>query len=983
MNLGPLLSDAGGSQGIRSSRRLNSRKRHKILKTMNLRLAVPILMLLLPVASLMLSQKRQDRSQQWTQTTFLDFADGTLSDGGANTYVAADGSIRLINQWDLNGDGFLDPAFPSSHDNNYGVDSYIYWGRSSFAVSARTHLPGNGANAQAMADLNGDGFLDVVIANAFNGTKTELLSFVYWGSARGFDVAKRTELPSVAVTAVAAADLNRDGYLELVFASSGRSYQFSKSGGDFTFLRPVSDVYWGSAQGFSPERVAQLPTVHARDVAVADLNRDGFQDLIFANHGEEPSQSGGLIYWGSEKGYSSDDNKLLPGVGTAAVATADVDADGYRDLLLANERKPNPDPEFAGNEDYPLPSFIYWGSSEGFDASRRAELPTAGARDVQVADLNGDGALDIVFANGVGKASFIYWGNRTRDLQARRMALPTRHASRCAIGDLNGDERPELVFSQEHNGKTNECSSIVYWNSATGFSSGKITKLPTLGALDVGIADLDRDGRPDLLFANARDGTAGQPVDNYIYWGNERGEYLPAARQVLPGDALTAYSSADLDRNGWVDLIVVGRELRIFWGSSLGFSMSRSQTLPVTYAFSTRIADFDKDGYLDISASDWQGVPDRDRTVIFWGSAGGYSADHRFTFPFAGARAHAVGDLDGNGYLDLVFAGTFNETAIFWNTPSGFNASKKSVLPCKLAVSAEVADLNRDGFLDIIICNLYDPDKLVRAREVAAITAPPQTETFRAGTWIYWGSPRGYSPERRLELPTIGSEDAGVADLNDDSYLDLVVTSYHAGTTRNHPSYIFWGSARGIDAANVTELQTESASGVLVADLNQDRWKDILFACHTEGTNHRTNSFLYWGSPGGFLKQRKSLIPSKGTHWLSVADVGNVRDRSDDFDYVSRPYDAGEGARFTKLLWKAITPAKTQIKFQLRCAADRGALLKSPWIGPQGEGTFYRQPGLILPQIGRWIQYKAILSSPNGANSPVLDSVIVQYDREH
>jgi len=947
---------------------------------MDLRNTTLIVVVLL-CASLMLSQKRQEQ-QQWTQTTFLDFAEGTLGDSGANTYVASDGSIRLINQWDLNGDGFLDLVFPSSHDNNYGVDSYIYWGKSSFAVNDRTRLPGNGANAQAIADLNRDGFLDVVIANEFNGTKTELFSFIYWGGAAGYEIQKRTELPTVGATRVAAADLNRDGYLELIFASSGRSYQFSKAGGDFMFLRPVSDIYWGSDKGVSPERVTQLPTFHARDVKTADLNRDGFVDLLFANQGEEPANSGVLIYWGSEKGeFSIERKQFLPGIGTSALAAADLDADGHLDVLLANERQPTPDPEFAAGDDFPLPSYIYWGSSAGYDAARRTDLATSGARDVKASDLNGDGSLDIVFANRAGKASFIYWGNRTRDFKMRRTALPTQHASRCAIADLDGDSLPEIVFSQEHNGKTTEFSSVLYWNSANGFSAARKIRLPTLGALDVGIADLDRDRRPDLLFVNARDGTAGQPVDNFIYWGNARGEYSPSARQVLPGEALTAYSSADLNRDGWVDLIVVGRELRVFWGSATGFSMPRSQALPVAYAFSTRIADFDRDGFLDISASDWAGVPSKDRTVIFWGSAGGYSADHRFTFPFPAARAHAVGDLDGNGYLDLIFSGTLNETAIFWNGPSGFDVSRKTILPNKLAVSAEVGDLNQDGFLDIIICNLYDPDKLDHSREWPPITAPPQTETFRAGTWIYWGSAAGYSPGNRLELPTVGSEDAVVADLNDDSFLDLVVTSYHAGATRNHPSYIFWGSSRGIEANNVTELPTESASGALVADFDENGWKDLLFACHTEGTNHRTNSFLYWGSSRGFLKQRKSLIPSKGTHWLSVADIGNIRDRSDEFEYLSPPFDAGGGARFTNLLWKATTPGKTRVRFQVRSAADRDALLKSSWVGPLDEEAFFDQPGLIQRQKGSWIQYKAILSSPNGANSPILNSVTVQYER--
>src|SRR5262245_3819178 len=112
---------------------------------MNLRFAVLGTLAFVTATLWLLSEQREPALQQWNQTTFLEFSEGTAGDGGANTYIAADGSIRLINQWDMNGDGFLDLSFPSSHDTNYGVDSYIYWGKSSFAADTRTRLPGNGA----------------------------------------------------------------------------------------------------------------------------------------------------------------------------------------------------------------------------------------------------------------------------------------------------------------------------------------------------------------------------------------------------------------------------------------------------------------------------------------------------------------------------------------------------------------------------------------------------------------------------------------------------------------------------------------------------------------------------------------------------------------------------------------------------------------------------------------------------------------------
>jgi hypothetical protein len=152
-----------------------------------------------------------------------------------------------------------------------------------------------------------------------------------------------------------------------------------------------------------------------------------------------------------------------------------------------------------------------------------------------------------------------------------------------------------------------------------------------------------------------------------------------------------------------------------------------------------------------------------------------------------------------------------------------------------------------------------------------------------------------------------------------------------------------------------------------------------LFACHTEGTNHKTNSFLYWGGASGFSTTRRLLIPSKGTHWLSVADIGNVRDRTDEFEYLSVPYDSGKNCGVERITWMAATPGKTKIRFQVRAGSDKESLARSPWKGPKGENSFFEQPGLPKSVQGNWIQYKAILRSPNGANSPILNSVTLEY----
>jgi hypothetical protein len=56
----------------------------------------------------------------------------------------------------------------------------------------------------------------------------------------------------------------------------------------------------------------------------------------------------------------------------------------------------------------------------------------------------------------------------------------------------------------------------------------------------------------------------------------------------------------------------------------------------------------------------------------------------------------------------------------------------------------------------------------------------------------------------------LGNEDAAVADLHGDGRLDLVLSSYHAGDTRSHPSYIYWNGPNGFDEKNVNMLPTNS-----------------------------------------------------------------------------------------------------------------------------------------------------------------------------
>ncbi len=916
----------------------------------------------------------------WTTSTFLDFADGTLADGGVNTYVAADGTVRLFNLWDLNNDGNFDLPVACPQDHNESVDLFIYWaGENGFAPSRRTRLPTEGAVAAATADLNGDGHLDLIVANRFDGEKTDLDCYIYWGSERGFEASRRSALPAKAAVAIAVADLNGDGHLDIVVANCGADYHMVVDNFQQSF------VYWGSRNGYSKAHRLSLGTINCSDVKVADVDADGHLDIVFANEGNIESESGVTIYLGGPSGnYEPSRQIKLPGVYSSGVSIADLDRNGYVDLVLANkyqlDKKPDPP---VGNRvrTYCVNSYIYWQTAEGFSEQRRTELPTVGAQAVAIGDLDGDGLEDIVFANSAQGESFIYWNGPKKFAAYRRSQIPAPGAHDVAIEDVNGDGRADLLLANYVSEGSFDTQSYIYWATPEGIQTKRPTELPTSGAMGVIVADLNGDGRKDVVFVNKIEGasfgggTTGSvaeagPTTSWIYWGDQNGRLSPDRRQGLPTRrGADSYINSDLDGDGYVDLLFphVSTPTLIYWGSPQGFGEQRRSIVPDAQCGSGRVADFDRDGYLDLLLN----------SAVIYGRKSGFSQTHRFRFQ-PPTKYPSLADLNRDGWLDVV-SPLHDQVVIYHNSPTGFDNRRSTVLsmPGKQANVAEIADFNADGYLDLVIGVHIDGNRPLEPGQVAV-----HHGNAHADSYIYWGGPQGYSKSRRLALPTIGTDDAVVADLNADGYLDVFFPSYLGGVHRHFPGYLYWNGPEGFHRDRKTDIPSYSGCGVVAADTNLDGYQELIIANHTRVGNHRSDVWVYEGGPDGYSKERLTSLPATGPHFFSFIDIGNIYDRGDRYDYISAPFDAGAGAKFRRISWAADTPFRTAVQFQVRTAGTENGLASAKWQGPNGPTTFYRAPGAKLapvPAQHRWIQYKATLVSPNSANTPLLHSVSIHY----
>jgi hypothetical protein len=911
-------------------------------------------------------------------------------------YVSRSGQVQAINRWDINGDGYNDILISCDHDDFETVDAFIYWGSDHGFTSllpdlwqerplaqlafglmggnrGLTRLPAFGGGRSLIADLNRDGYPDIVFCNYIHNYPGLRTAYVYWGGAGGFHPANKTELPTNWAAGVAAADLNGDGYPDLVFANQGAEAGLENISRD---VGMASYIYWGSATGFDVARRTLLGTRGARDVAIADFNHDGYPDLAFVNN--SPYAQEVQVLWGGPGGYSDARTQALPVAVPTSIRSGDLNRDGYDDLVVTTAAKPQTISFEAlrlTKQRAEHPVYIFFGGRDGLSAQRTAELPAYEARDTAIGDFNRDGFPDVAIANASDGStpvvpSFIYWGSSQGFSTQRYTELPTLGASGVVAADLNGDGYPDLAFANSDNGETHDVPSYIYWGSATGFAPYLRSEVQSFGAVSVSAADLNGDGKPDLVLVNQYSGRSAAPVNSRIYWGNPHHYYSTASMTSLPGHGAYGTTIADLNDDGYADIVLCNsysESSYIYWGGHEGFSTGHRQELAVGSVYTSTAADLNRDGYLDLvfaGMSDGQNVG-----TILWGSAAGFSEKNRTTLPLKVKRTatHAIADLNRDGYLDLVFADEyFGFMHIFWGGPAGYS-EERSWSKLVSAGSVKLADLNGDGYLDFVVAGSFDPEK----------------KSYNTKTRIFWGTPQGTpSPDGVVELEAYGSGECGIADLNRDGYLDLVLSNYMSDSTRSLPIFIYWGGKGGYSNTHRSVLPAESSLGIQTVDLNRDGYPEIVVHNHLKNGDHSISSYIYWNSRGEFDLRRRTELPAFGPHFSQRIDPGNLYTRKLEEEYVSSVIKLPTGAQPHRILWKAEEPHGTKLKFQVRSASAPDLVPRANWSGPAGPASYYDATGAELRGIrssDRCLQYRAVFTSPDGGEWPALSEVKIQF----
>ncbi|GAG25374.1 unnamed protein product, partial [marine sediment metagenome] len=129
---------------------------------------------------------KQAFPESWIEDSFEDFADGMLDASGQNIYVSRDGTIRTIHRFDLNDDGYIDLLFNSTHNDYAFVPSTIVSSAENRRIQSG-ELAVEGSLAAEIADLNRDGFPDIVFCPAPSGIqRSRRFVTIIWGGEDGW-----------------------------------------------------------------------------------------------------------------------------------------------------------------------------------------------------------------------------------------------------------------------------------------------------------------------------------------------------------------------------------------------------------------------------------------------------------------------------------------------------------------------------------------------------------------------------------------------------------------------------------------------------------------------------------------------------------------------------------------------------------------------------------------------------------------------------
>ncbi len=653
-------------------------------------------------------------------SVLLGNGDGTFQSAAK---IAVGPNPQSVAVADFNGDGKPDLAVANYGSTNVvvllGNGDGMFQTAVSYGVGGTPAPPFAAAGVLAISDLNGDGKVDLAVANS-SGVSVLL------GNGDGTFQAAVSYGP--AAGSVAVADFNGDSKPDLAVTSSGG----------------VS-VLLGNGNGTFQAAVNYAAGVSASSVVAGDFNGDGKADLAVATTAVPSSSDNISVLLGNGEGTFQPAVHYVVGSFPYAVTAGDFNGDGKLDLAAATDVGIS---FLSGNGDGTFQTVINYGAGNHPNHVTAGDFNNDGKPDLAVADA-GSGTVCVLLAQGDGT------------LRAAVNFDAGISPVSAAVADFNGDGKPDLAVANYSSGKI----TVILGNGngafgpAVGYGVGS---LPS----SVAVGDFNGDGKLDLVAANNGSGNVSALL------GNGDGTFQAAVNYAVVAPA--SVEVKDLNGDGKFDLAVAtgpfSGGVSVLLGNGDGTFQSAVSYGTGTLAASVTANDFNGDGKADLVVANqgFANAPGTNISVLLGNGDGTFQSAVNYDAGI-GPSSVAVGDFNGDGKPDLAVANagmatnftyyTNGSVSVLLGNGDGTFQLKVDYGAGLSPFSLAVGDFNGDGRPDIAVASHNGNVSVLLGNGHGTLQAPV---TFAAGNEPYF---------------------VAVSDFNGDSKPDLAVANFFSEGT--------------------------------------------------------------------------------------------------------------------------------------------------------------------------------------------------------
>jgi hypothetical protein len=619
-----------------------------------------------------------------------NYADGGVSilfgNGDGTFRTAANYGVGIqpvsVTAGDFNGDGMPDLALANLGTYlgaNDGIVSVLLSNGDGTFRTAVNYGAGISPSSVTAGDFNRDGRLDLVVANQSSYCVSVLL-----GRGDGTFQAAVNYGVGAGPAFVAAGDFNRDGRVDLAVAN------YSPSGGGSV------SVLLGRVDGTFDGAVDYDAGTSPNSVVVADVNGDGKPDLVVADFGPNSAGAVWMLLGEGDGTFQSAVRYIVGGQGSRCPVVDDFNADNKPDVAVVSS----------------CGVAVLLGMGDGtFPAAAgyRAGLsPLA----IAAADFDRDTKLDLVVANNYSDSVSVLLGDGKGTFGTAASYGVGSSPQSVAVADFNADGRPDIAVANRGSGNV----SIML-----GKEDGTLRSASNYGtgwAPDaVAVGDFNGDGKPDLAVANLGDAAFARPGGVSVLLGNGDGSFNTAINYG-PAVGPVSITVADFNSDGRPDLAVANQGAGpTYTNSNVSVLLGNGDgtfKMPATFGTGVRslgvaAGDFDGDGNPDLVVANHGTISEGNISMLVGNGDGTFRPAIRFGSA-GGYMSVAVGDLNGDGKLDLAVASRGGRISVFPGTGDGTFQPSVDYGVDRVPYSILATDLNGDNKPDLMIGNLYSKE---------------------------------------------------------------------------------------------------------------------------------------------------------------------------------------------------------------------------------------------------------------------------------